>query len=109
MILSDLLGSAVIGADGGRLGWVTDVRFELEPDLEGVPDEAALVGFIISPRTKSSSFGYERSQVNAPFVIARLLEWRHRGSFLVNWADVAAIGQKRLLLRAGYTAHDPAL
>ncbi|WP_448629191.1 hypothetical protein [Cellulomonas soli] len=45
----------------------------------------------MSPRTGSSFLGYERSDVRAPAPLAHLLRWRHRGSFLVAWHDVAGV------------------
>jgi hypothetical protein len=38
-----------------------------------------------------------------------MLRWRHRGSFLVLWEDIAGIGANRVRLRAGFTAYTPEL
>lgn len=105
MILSDVLGSPVLDADGERLGFAADVRFVLNPSGEDklTPQvEARLYGFIVSPHTKSSYLGYDRSDVNAPALIARFLAWRHRGSFLVLWPDVERVTGGRIELRRGY-------
>jgi hypothetical protein len=105
MILSDVLGSPVLDAHGERLGFAVDVRFVLNPSGEDrrTPQiEAWLYGFIVSPHTRSSYLGYDRSDVNAPALIARFLAWRHRGSFLVLWPDVERATGGRIELRQGY-------
>jgi hypothetical protein len=105
MILSDVLGSPVLDAHGERLGFAVDVRFVLNPSGEDkrTPQiEARLYGFIVSPHTRSSYLGYDRSDVNAPALIARFLAWRHRGSFLVLWPDVERATGGRIELRQGY-------
>ena len=98
MIITDLLGSRVFGED--FLGYVTDVRFRLDMDSLGHP--ARLYGIIVSPHARSSSLGFERSGVRSPWPIAALVRWRHRGSFLVQWADIARFDLARIQLRPGY-------
>ncbi|WP_079555692.1 hypothetical protein [Arthrobacter sp. 49Tsu3.1M3] len=44
-----------------------------------------------------------------PWPIGHLLRWRHRGSFLVLWADIDTIGTDTVRLREGFTAYNPAL
>ncbi len=108
MILSDLLGSAV-HADG-FLGYVTDVRFALDPTSTDQPTPAArLFGLVVSPHARSSSLGFERRDVRSPWLIAALVRRRHRGSFLVAWDDIALIGDRRVELRPGYRRHSSAL
>jgi hypothetical protein len=64
---------------------------------------------VISPRTKSSYLGYERSAADAPAMLAALLRWRHRGTFLAGWDDVARVGSDLVKLRSGYTRYSPVL
>lgn len=109
MQLSELLGGAVHGSDGTRLGTVVDVRLSLAGDLDDGPDAPALYGIIVSPRTTSSYLGYERSDVRAPAVLAALLRWRHRGAFLVLWSDVASIDTGAVVLAAEFRRYSPAL
>jgi hypothetical protein len=58
-----------------------------------------VLGLVISPRTKSSFLGYERCDANAPMVLAAFLRWRHRGTFLAAWEDVARVNPDQIQLR----------
>ena len=108
MQLSELLGLPVRDADRQSVGTVTDVRFDLRAAAEG-KSELHLVGLVVSPHTRSSYLGYERSGVNEPRVLATLLRWRHRGTHLVLWNDVARIDTDAVTLRAGFRRCSPAL
>jgi sporulation protein YlmC with PRC-barrel domain len=100
MILSDVLRSEVVDAAGHRLGRVADVRFR----LEGPPtaSRARITGIIVSPRTASSFMGYERSTLDRPVILDRLLRFIHRGSFLVDWDDIQRFEDGKVRLRKGY-------
>jgi len=102
--LSEIVGARVRDSDGNGLGTVVDVRFALSGN-EG-PTLAAL---LVSPRSAGSFLGYERSSVDAPALIARYLRWRHRGTFLVRWADVRRVGDGWVDVRDGYRRFAPAL
>jgi hypothetical protein len=71
------------------VGFVTDARFRLDTSSTGRP--ARLYGIVVSPHARSSSLGYERSDVRSPWPIAALVRWRHRGSFLVRWEDIERV------------------
>jgi hypothetical protein len=102
MILTDLLGSKVFGPD--FLGYVTDARFVLDPPSSDQPmPTARLYGLVVSPHSRSSSLGFERIDVSSPWPIAAALRWRHRGAFLVAWADIARIDPQRVQLRNHFT------
>jgi sporulation protein YlmC with PRC-barrel domain len=119
MIISDLLDVPVHDDAGAHLGWVVDVRFV----LDGPPDtslaRARLHGLVVSPRSRTSFMGFERSSVRHPWPVASILRWWHRGTFLVHWPDVARVpdpdagagphGSAAVVLRAGYTAYEPGL
>ncbi|MET0789787.1 MAG: PRC-barrel domain containing protein [Cellulomonas sp.] len=102
MILGDLLDSPVVDAAGTRLGYVVDVRLALDGPLDGLLAAPRLHGLLVSPRTGTSFLGYERNGVNAPAVLARWFAWRHRGTFLVRWADVRSVSGEAVALREGY-------
>lgn len=108
MILSDVLGSLVLDSDGTELGRTTDARFAVNEGVTGI-GQAKLVGFIVSPHARGSWLGYERSGFDRPVLIASLLRWWHRGSFLVKWDDVAGIYQDHLELRPGFERLDAGL
>jgi hypothetical protein len=109
MRLSELLGLDVLDATAQRLGTVVDVRLAVTGDLDDKPDSPTLFGLVISPRTRSSYLGYERTDVHRPAALAALLRWRHRGTFLALWDDVARVDAKSASLRAGFQRYAPAL
>jgi hypothetical protein len=109
MILGDLLGTPVHDAAGLRLGRVADARFTINGPPGQLLADARLLGLIVSPHSASSFLGYERTGLARPWPIAHLLRWRHRGSFLVLWADIDMIGTDTVRLREGFTAYNPAL
>ncbi|APE16098.1 hypothetical protein BOH72_13625 [Mycobacterium sp. WY10] len=109
MQLSDLLGLPVCDSDGTPLGTLIDVRLSVTGDLDGRPDAPKVFGVIVSPRSKSSYLGYERRRVDQPWVLASLLRWRHRGTFLTLWRDVDDVTHERLTLRRGATRYSPVL
>ena len=89
------------------LGFVTDVWFTLDTHSIGLP--ARLYGVIVSPQARSSSLGFERSGVRSPWPIAALVHWRHRGSFLVRWADIERFDGRCIQLRPGFERASPEL
>ena len=109
MILTDLLGSDAVEADGTRVGRVVDVRLE----ITGAPDQllaaTGVTGLLVSPRSRFSTWGYERRGEDGPFLIARLQRWLHRGMFLVAWEDVARVDDGVVRLREGAARLDPIL
>jgi hypothetical protein len=109
MQLSSLLGCPVRDADDRRLGTVVDVRLRVSGDLDDRPAEPELHGLIVSPRTQSSYLGYERSDARGPALLAAILTWRHRGTFLALWPDVAQLASGIVTLKTGFTAYSPVL
>ncbi|GAA2074934.1 hypothetical protein GCM10009840_05870 [Pseudolysinimonas kribbensis] len=109
MILSDLMRNDVLDPSGDRIGRVIDIRLRLEGVQD--PSVARVVGLVVSPRSAASFLGYERSDLTRPVLLAGLLRWMHRGSFLVPWSDVLRIDSREVRLRPGYrreSAADPA-
>ncbi|MCW2557291.1 MAG: hypothetical protein JWP55_1255 [Mycobacterium sp.] len=109
MQLSELLGLDVLDATAQRLGTIVDVRLAITGDLDDNPDTPTLFGLVISPRTRSSYLGYERSDARRPTVLAALLCWRHRGTFVALWDDVARVDAESVFLRAGFGRYAPTL
>jgi hypothetical protein len=107
--LSKVLGLRVVDAGSHPVGTVVDVRLTIAGDPEHDPPTPRVLGLVISPHTRSSFLGYERSDANAPVMLAALLRWRHRGTFLAAWEDVGRIGSDLVRLRAGYTRYSPVL
>ncbi len=109
MQLSELLGLDVRDATAQRIGTVVDVRLAVGGDLDDNPDIPVLFGLVVSPRTRSSYLGYERSNARRPAVLSAFLRWRHRGTFLTLWDDVGRIDGESLSLRAGFQRYSPTL
>jgi sporulation protein YlmC with PRC-barrel domain len=109
MQLSRFLGLRVVDAGNHPVGTVTDVRLAIGGDLAHDPYTPRVLGLVISPRTRSSFLGYERSTATAPFLLARMLRWRHRGTFVVGWEDMARVGDGLLTLRPRYTRYSAVL
>ena len=107
--LSRLLGSRVVDAGNRRVGTVIDVRLTIGGDLAHDPYTPRVLGVVISPRTRSSFLGYERSTAGAPYLVAQLLRWRHRGTFLAAWEDVARLGDELVVLRPHFTKYSALL
>src|SRR3954454_21818645 len=109
MILGDLLDAPVRGASDEPLGYVVDVRFVLDGPLDGQLAAPRLHGLLVSPRTGTSFLGYERTGVRAPALLARYYAWRHRGTFLVRWEDVASVAHGSVHLVPTFRRLSPAL
>jgi hypothetical protein len=69
MLLTDLLGVAILDAHSQRVGTVGDVRLAAPHDAHQ-QTMTQLLGVIVSPRTRSSYLGYERSDADAPWAAA---------------------------------------
>ena len=109
MILGDIFGRPVLGADQTYLGHAIDARLTAGVDENGqcLPEE--LFGLIISPHSSTSFLGYERETTRAPWAIALFMRWHHRGTFLIRWPDIASIDEKYIHLRAGHQRYSAAL
>jgi hypothetical protein len=107
--LSELLGLDVCTADAQRIGTVVDVRLTVDGDLDDNPAQPQLFGLLVSPRTRSSYLGYERSDARRPRALAALLRWRHRGTFLALWEDVARIDTDAVHLRPKFDRYSATL
>jgi hypothetical protein len=109
MQLSELLGCTVRDAGSHNVGTVVDVRLSVTGDLDDSPLAPTLFGLVVSPRTRSSYLGYERSEANRPMVWAAWSRWRHRGTFLALWEDIGAVEPPVVRLRAGFHRYSPIL
>jgi hypothetical protein len=102
MLLTDLLGSEVFAPR--FVGFVSDVRFVLDAVSTDQPTPTTrLYGLIVSPHARSSSLGFERRGIRSPWPVAQIVDWWHRGSFLVLWPDVLRLDERRVDLRLDYT------
>lgn len=76
--ISDLLGLSVHDTDERSVGTVIDVRLSIGEGRDDIGPAPALFGLVISPRTRYSYLGYERSDMTSPRVLAALLRWSPR-------------------------------
>jgi len=67
--LSQLIGQAVVAADGRRLGQVSDVRLRRDP----IMDALVVTELLVNPRAVRSRFGYERPGAAQPAAVRFLL------------------------------------
>ncbi|WP_448073600.1 PRC-barrel domain-containing protein [Georgenia yuyongxinii] len=109
MLLTELLGLPVLADDGERVGFVTDVRLVLDGPVGGVLARPRLYGLVVSPRSRSSFLGYERTAASSPRLVNTVLRWRHRGTVLLLWSAVAAVTADAVRLAPGHRRYDPAL
>ncbi len=109
MLLSKLLGLRVVDAASHPVGTVVDVRLTIAGDRQHDPPMPRVLGLVVSPQTRSSFLGYERSRATAPVMLAAFLRWLHRDTFVAAWDDVARVGSGQLRLRTGYTRYSPVL
>ncbi|MBM7242770.1 hypothetical protein HQO38_16780 [Rhodococcus fascians] len=110
MRLSELLDIPVHDSDGRRIGWVIDVRFRATESRSGDEIEPPeLVGLLINSKNRSTYLGYERRDLRSPRLIASIVRWRHRGTWLVSWSDVYSVEASRVTLRPGHRRHSPML
>jgi hypothetical protein len=109
MLLSEMLGLPVDDHEGHPVGTVVDVRLGGQPGRTDGAGPTQLLGFVVSPHTRSSYLGYERTDVTAPAMISGIVRWRHRGTFLATWGDVARIGAHSITLRSGYRRYSARL
>ncbi|MGE2691078.1 PRC-barrel domain-containing protein [Mycolicibacterium pulveris] len=109
MQVSNLLGLRVIDAGSHPVGTVVDVRLSVAGDLSADPPAPRVLGLVISPHSKGSFLGYERVDIDGPKMIAALLRWGHRGTFLAAWEDIARLSNDHVTLRPGYTRYTAAL
>ena len=98
MLLSELLDRPVRAPGVGELGTVVDVRFRRGPRNGPSEGDLELVALIVSPHSRLSYYGYERGTVKGPAVIAAIVRWLHRDSWIVPWEFVARVDEDAVVL-----------
>ncbi|WP_445169317.1 hypothetical protein ACTXG7_08355 [Mycolicibacterium sp. Dal123E01] len=109
MQLSNLLELTVVDGAGNPVGTVIDVRLSLPSTTDDRPGTPTLFGIIVSPHTRSSYLGYERGRATRPRLLAALLRWRHRGTFLALWGDISGVTDNKITLSGDVTKYSPVL
>ena len=98
MLLSEILGRPLRSPRGDELGRVVDVRFRRAARNGRYEGNLELIALIVSPHSRLSFYGYERGSVNGPAVIAAIVRWLHRDSYIVPWECVARIDENGVAL-----------
>ncbi|MDQ1530382.1 MAG: hypothetical protein QOE37_487 [Microbacteriaceae bacterium] len=109
MILGDLIGLPVRRADGTKVGTLADVRLVAADAGYEVLGDTRVFGVLVSPHSRGTQLGYERTGLRAPAPIAAFARWHQRGMFLVRWQDIAAIASDGVTLREGHRRFSPEL
>ena len=110
MILSDLLGSDALEADGRRVGGIVDVRLEISGAPAQLLAATVVTGLLVSPRTRFSTWGYERRGEERPRrhrPPAAVAASRHRSSSRGTTSSSSTSDGS--LFREGYARLDPML
>jgi hypothetical protein len=98
MRLSDLLGSAVVDADGRRVGTVRDVRLRL------ASGDMSITGIVIGDGPLAGmahSWGYAECRACGPWPFEALTRRARIASAFVRAADIARWEPGQVALRAG--------
>lgn len=91
MLLSELLHSHVVDADGRDVGSVDDVRLVQDGPLL-LPFGAAfrVEGVVVGHRAVGMRLGYQRSDMKGPWLLATLFRRLERRARYVPWDDVVS-------------------
>jgi sporulation protein YlmC with PRC-barrel domain len=85
--LNALLGAEVVLRDGGRVGYVNDVRLTGGPYLQ----DYVVEGLIVGRSEEGSLLGYDRRETLGPWLVRVLVAWFNRGTTYVPWRAVRRI------------------
>jgi hypothetical protein len=85
--MSVLLGSRVLLPGGGDAGFVTEVRLAGGPGLQSY----VVDGLIVGPRAQGSMLGYDRREIQGPWLVRALVRLVNRDLAYVPWASVRRI------------------
>jgi hypothetical protein len=89
MLLTDLLDSTVIDADGTEVGGVDDVRLvQSGPLLEGFGAALVVDGLVIGTGSIAVRLGFHRKNVRGPAVLKQLGRALESRAWFVPWQDV---------------------
>jgi PRC-barrel domain len=97
MRLSDLLGAEVIDEAGRSAGHVHDVRLIQDgPLVGGFGASLRLAGLIVGRRAIGARLGYERRQMQGPWLVKLLFGWLYHDGRYVEWDRTRSIEPDRI-------------
>jgi sporulation protein YlmC with PRC-barrel domain len=90
--LTDLLDAQVIDESGRSAGTVHDVRLVQDGPVLGELNAAfRVLGLVAGPRKVGGRLGYDRTNMNAPWLLNLLYRRIHRDDVLVPWDRVRSL------------------
>jgi sporulation protein YlmC with PRC-barrel domain len=92
--LGELLGAAVVLADGRQVARVNDVRLAGGPGLQ----DYVVDGFVVGALGEGSFLGYDRRQVLGPWLLRVLVRAANREARYVPWRAVCRIDWEEKLV-----------
>jgi sporulation protein YlmC with PRC-barrel domain len=100
-LLSELLGSAVVRADGSPAGQVVEVRARQRTETVTRVGPLVVTSLVHGPRRVGGELGYRDDPAMAPFLLGRALRWWHRHDDETSWEAVRSVdwSTRRVLLR----------
>jgi hypothetical protein len=106
---ADLLGAEVFAPDGTHLGEVLDIRLEQDGPMLGADLALQIRGFVVGRRRLASHLGYDRANVNGPWLVNAVVQWLSKDNRFLPWADVAQLADRRIESRVGELGPVPLL
>jgi hypothetical protein len=96
MRAADLLGAEVFAPDGTHLGEVLDIRLEQDGPMLGADLALQIRGFVVGRRRLASHLGYDRANVNGPWLVNAVVQWLMKDNRFLAWDDVAVLAPRRI-------------
>ena len=84
---SDVIGLSVVGRGGRDLGKVLDVRLVQDGPLRGAYAALRVEALVVGRHTVAAHLGYDRAQVNGPWLVNAAVNALTRGNGLLPWAE----------------------
>src|SRR5689334_22833628 len=109
MRAAELLGAEVFGPDGRHLGEVLDIRLEQDGPMLGADLALQIRGFVVGRRRLASHLGYDRANVNGPWLVNAVVQWLSKDNRFLAWDDVAQLAPRRIEARTGELGPVPTL
>ena len=82
MRASDILGRVAYDDDGAELGRIADLI------VTGPPDDYPAITDVVITRRHSRLFGYERGEINGPWIIQKLARWIQGPALQLPYRDI---------------------
>ena len=89
--IGNLLGRAVVTADGRQVGVVKDVRLAPTATIVGVSAELVVEGLVVGNRYTGAMLGYDRQPDQGPWGVRKIVRWLHRDSGYLPWSAVREV------------------